>query len=52
MGDFFSFDNNTAEGLKVVMQHARMVIFTYCPETDEMSVYGNNLKKIDHLSGI
>ena len=52
MGEFFSFDDNSLDGLKVVLQHARMVIFTYCPETDEMTVYGTNLKKIDHLCGI
>lgn len=52
MGDFFSFDDNTLDGLKIVMQHARMVIFTYCLKTDEMTVYGTDLKKIDHLSGI
>lgn len=52
MGDFFSLNSNLIDGLKILMQHAHMYMFTYCQKADEMNVYDSGLNKIETIKGV
>ena len=48
----FSSSKSRLEGLEILMRHSKMVMFTYCQETDTMEVYDARLQKIDTICGL
>ena len=48
----FSSDKSRLEGLEILMRHSKMVMFTYCQETDTMEIYDAKLQKTDTICGV
>lgn len=52
MEKIFSSNTNLTDGLRTLMQHAHMYMFTYSQDNDEMNVYNASLNIIDTIPGV